>query len=182
MKQNMIRLILLVLIGLMTVNTVNAGILLEVTPVVNVVPPGGTAIFDVTVIKDDPASGDEDADLLEILNLSVVDMAENPISWTNSFTPNLFNIGKYPDNMTRTSTLKLVVPDPFTNAVELQIKGEGFYETGLGSGIPDTTESGRASFAIFPISVYPVPELSTTILTSAGLLGLVFVSRKYKGT
>src|SRR5450759_3308032 len=177
MKQNIIRLILLVLLGLMTVNTVNAGILLEVTPVVNVVPPGGTAIFDVTVVKDDPAPGDESNDTLEILNLSVVDMAENPISWTNTFTPNLFNIGKYPDNMTTTSTLKLVVPDPFTQAVELQIKGEGFYETDLGSGIPDI-EYGGASFAIFPISVYPVPELNTMILTSAGLLGLVFVSRK----
>jgi hypothetical protein len=180
MKQNIMRLILLVLIGLMTVNTVNAGILLEVTPVVNVVPPGGTAIFNVTVIKDDPAPGYEDYDSLEILNLSVVDLAENPISWTTIFTPNLFQMGPYPYDMTKTSTLKLVVPDPFTQAVELQIKGEGFYETGPGSGVPDTEYV--ASFDIFPISVYPVPELSTTILTSAGLLGLVFVSRKYKGT
>jgi len=181
MKQNIIRLILLVLIVLMTVNTVNAGILLDVTPVVNVVPPGGTAIFNVTVIKDDPAPGDESNDVLEIIDLSVVDMAENPISWTNTFTPNLFQMGPYPSDMTRTSTLKLVVPDPFTQAVELQIKGEVFYENGPGSGIPDT-EYGVASFAIFPISVYPVPELSSIMLTSAGLLGLVFVSRKYKGT
>jgi hypothetical protein len=89
-------------------------------------------------------------------------------------------MGPSPNNLTRTSILKLKAPDPFTEPVELIIQGYGFEENPVGSGIPNRPYN--TAFNIYPISVAPVPELSTTILTSAGLLGLVFVSRKYKGT
>jgi hypothetical protein len=173
MKQNIIRLILLFLIGIMTVNTVNAGFNVVVTPVENIVSPGGTARFSVEVVAIDTL------DTVEIIDLTVTDMDENPISWTTTFSPDLFPIGPYADpfQRTKTSTLEIVVPNPFTQKVNLLVKGEGFYETI--PGVPDNTFV--AEFAIFPISIAPVPELSTTILTSAGLLGIVLISRKYRG-
>ncbi len=159
----------------MTANTVNGGFNVVVTPVENTVYPGGTATFSVEVVAIDTL------DTVEIIDLSVTDMNENPISWTTTFSPDLFPIGPYNDPLqrTKTSTMEIVVPDPFTQRVNLLIKGEGFYETAPGSEVPDNTFV--AEFAIFPISVAPVPELSTTILTSVELLGIVFVSRKYKG-
>lgn len=173
MKQNSIKKILLVLLGLITVNAANAGFNLVVTPVDNIIAPGETARFSVEVVAIDTL------DTVEIINLTVTDMDENPISWTTTFSPDLFSIGPYsnPLQRTKTSTLEIVVPDTFTQPVNLLVKGEGFYE--ITPGEPDTTFV--AEFSIFPISVAPVPELGTTILTSAGLLGIVLMSRKYRG-
>jgi len=70
MKQNIIRLILFVLIGLMTANTVTTGFNLVVTPDVNTVPPGGTATFTVKVIAINTL------DTVEIVDLRVVDDSE----------------------------------------------------------------------------------------------------------
>jgi len=179
MKQNIIRLILFVLIGLMTANTVNAGFTLHVTPDENIVSPGGTAKFTVDVAM---ISG---VNAVEIVDLRVVDDSEldglgNPnhtISWKTNFTPDLFPIGPYPDE--KTSTLEIEVPNTFTTAVNFSVRGDGYYDDG--TGLP-WYDFGVAELFVYPISVAPVPELNTTILTSAGLLGLVFVSRKYKGT
>lgn len=177
MKQkNIIRLILPIFIGLLTINAVSAGFNVVVTPVNNVVQPGGIATFNVEVVAIDTLG------IEEIVDLSVTTDSEGliPTSWQTTFTPDLFPIGPYSDvsMRTRTSTLQIVAPDPFTSPVQLYVKGDGLVE--LVPGDPDSTIS--AELSIFPIAVAPVPELNTIILTSAGLLGLVLVSRRKKGT
>ncbi len=77
MKSNKVKFGLLLLVSLITINTASAnpGFNVVVTPISSVVNPGGTATYLVTVTAIDTLTVEE------FVDLSVIDLAGNPISW-----------------------------------------------------------------------------------------------------
>jgi uncharacterized membrane protein len=105
-----------------------------------------------------------------------IEEADKQPGWTYTFSPTDVSLSDPGD----IRTTKLTITVPLTAPTGI------YNHTVIATG---TDEMGRtiktwSDIETFEINtaIYPTPELSTIMLTSAGLLGLVFVSRKYKGT
>jgi|GEM_PF-2815937 len=177
MKSNKIKLSLLLLVSMITINTASAnpGFNVVVTPISSVVNPGGTATFSVTVTAIDTL------DIEEFVDLSVVDSGGNPISWTTTFSENSFKIGPYPSE--KTVTLEIIVP-PGTLAGEYlhKVKGDGFLPDPLDPTQPDRF-LGSVESSEFPImvSVTAIPEFTTIALPVISALGMMLLMSRRMG-
>lgn len=175
---NKIRIGLVLLLGLLTINTASAnpGFYVDVETVSSTVGPGGTATYIVTLTAMDSLTEDEFADL------SVIDLSGNPISWTTEFGDNLFLIG--PSSPEKTITLEVTVPEGTPEGeYKMKVLGEGYLPTTSDPPKPDRF-LGAMESSEFPITVTvtQIPEFPTIALPVISALGIVFLaSRKREG-
>jgi uncharacterized membrane protein len=156
---------------LLMANISSAAIELNVIPDNGiVVVQGGTVNYTATLNLT------EYQDYLPMDETFSINEADKQPGWTYTFSPTDVILNNAGDSM----TTKLTITVPLTAPTGI------YNHTVIATG---TDEMGRtiktwSDIETFEINtaIYPTPELSTIMLTSAGLLGLVFVSRKYKGT
>lgn len=162
-KNSIIKLVIIVtlLIAQSTLTSANPGITVDVTPLNPQVVPPGPANYSVTVTSSSTET--------ERVTLSIV----NPkAGWTYSFSENDFDLTPAgTSGATKTVALNITVPagNPFGDylhdirafAVVLGFEGqfdeETFFLNVLTTAVPPP----------------PVPEMSTFILTSVGIVGIV---------
>lgn len=171
MRSNKMKIGLVLLLSLLTINTASAnpGFNVDVETVSSTVGPGGTATYLVTLTAIDSLDVEEFADL----SVTVTDPDGNPVSWATTFSDNLFLIGPYPSE--KTVTLEVTVPEG-TPAGEYQLKvlGEGY--------LPDLDDLGVIESSDFPITVTvtQIPEFPTIALPVISALGIVFLASRRK--
>lgn len=181
MKSNKMKLSLLLLVSLLTINvaSANPGFNVDVTqPTPSPVNPGGTATYSLTITAMDTLDVEELAEL----SISVTDPHGNPVTWTPMFSENLFIIG--PNSPAKTVTLQVTVP-PGTQVGEylLTVKGNGYLPDGSNPPQPDRF-LGSIESSEFPltVSVTQIPEFPTIAMPLISALGIVFlVSRRKEG-
>ncbi|AKB36018.1 hypothetical protein MSSAC_1428 [Methanosarcina siciliae C2J] len=180
MRSNKMKIGLVLLLSLLTINTASAnpGFNVDVETTSSTVGPGGTVTYAVTLTAMTALDVEEFADL----SVTVTDPDGNPVSWTTTFSDNLFLIGPYPSE--KTVTLEVTVPEG-TPAGEYQIKilGEGYLPDFIDPTIPDEF-LGSIESSEFPITVTvtQIPEFPTIALPAISALGIVFLaSRKREG-
>ncbi|AKB28436.1 hypothetical protein MSSIT_1717 [Methanosarcina siciliae T4/M] len=176
MRSNKMKIGLVLLLSLLTINTASAnpGFNVDVETTSSTVGPGGTVTYAVTLTAMDSLTVDEFADL------SVIDSAGNPVSWTTEFGDNLFLIG--PGSPEKTVTLEVTVPEG-TPAGEYQMKvlGEGYLPDLYDPTIPDEF-LGSIESSDFPITVTvtQIPEFPTIAVPVISALGIVFLASRRK--
>lgn len=178
MRSNKMKIGLLLLVSLITINTASAnpGFYVDVKTGSSTVNPGGTATYVVTLTAMSTLTEDEFTDL------SVIDSHGDPISWTTRFSENLFLIG--PSSTEKTVTLEVNVP-PGTPVGDylLKVKGDGYLPDLEDPTKPDMF-LGSIESSEFPIivTVTEIPEFPTIALPLISALGIVLlVSRRKEG-
>jgi len=176
MRHNNIKIGLLLLVSLIAIGTASAnpGFNVVVTPTTDTVMPGETATYSVEVI---PITALTEA---EFVDLSVIDLDGNPISWDTRFSENLFIIGPHP--LGKTVTLEIDVPSGTPVGDYLQkVKGEGYLPDMFDPTVPDTF-LGVVESSDFPITVTvtDIPEFSTIAVPVVAVIGLLLLMRRKK--
>lgn len=180
MKSIKIKFGLLLLVSLITINiaSANPGFNVVVTPMTNMVTPGGTATFSLTLTAMDTLTVEEFADL------SVIDSSGNPIGWVTTFGNDNFLIGPYGTaNAEKTVSLAIDVPAGTTvGDYILKVKGDGYLpDYTVDPPIQDTL-LGSIESSEFPITVTvtAIPEFPTIAMPIISVLGLVFLISRRK--
>jgi hypothetical protein len=116
------------------------------------------------------------------LSVTVTDKEGKPVSWTTTFSDNLFLIGPYPSE--KTISLEVTVPEGIpAGEYQMKILGEGYLPDPFDSTIPDEF-LGSIESSDFPITVTvtQIPEFPTIALPVISALGIVFLaSRRREG-
>lgn len=177
MKLNVMKLGLLLLVSLITINTASAnpGYNVAVTPISSTVSPGGgTTTYSVTLSTMDTL------DIEEFAELSVIDLNGNPISWDTTFSENTFLIGPHP--VEKTVNLEVKVPEGTpVGEYHLKVKGDGYLPDFNDPNIPDKY-LGSMESSDFPItvSVTQIPEFPSVAVPVVAVLGLVAIIGRRK--
>ncbi len=176
MRQNKIKIFLLLFAGMITISTAgaNPGFNVVVSPIASTVMPGEIAKYSVTISAIDTLKEEE------FVDLSVVDLAGNQISWNTRFSENRFKIGPYPSE--KIVTLEIDVPAGTPVGEYLQkIKGEGYLPDLIDPTQPDTI-LGVIESSEFPItvSVTQIPEFPTMALPIVSALGIMLLMSRRK--
>ncbi len=167
-----LKLFLIFLAGIITINAASAGFEIGITSSANSVPPGGTAIFGLAI---DPLSTLTETEYVELL---LTDANDNPVNWDNRFSKNMFPVGPYPAG--DTANLEIDVPPGTPGGIYyLKIKGNGY--------LPDFNDPARpdlsfvAEDAVIPIYVdVQIPEFPTIAMPIISALGIVFLMSRRK--
>ena len=176
MKLNKMKLGLMLLVSLITINvaSANPGYYVAVTPISSTVNPGGTATYSVTLSTMDTLT------IAEFAELSVIDPNGNPVSWTTTFNENTFLIGPHPAE--KTVTLEVSVP-PGTPVGEyhMKVKGDGYLPDFDDPTIPDKY-LGSMESSDFPItvSVTSIPEFPSVAVPMVAILGIIAIIGRRK--
>jgi len=176
MRSNNMKIGLLLIVSLIAIGTASAnpGFNVVVTPTTDTVMPGETARYSVTVIAITTLTEEE------FVDLSVIDLFGNPISWDTRFSENLFTIGPYPSE--KTVTLEIDVPPGTPVGEYLQkVKGGGYLPDPLDPTQPDIF-LGEIESSEFPITVTvtEIPEFSTIAVPVVAVIGLLLLMRRKK--
>jgi uncharacterized membrane protein len=179
MKLNRLKLGLLLLVSLVTINIASAhpGFTIDVKPISSTVNTGGgTAIYSVTTTAIAGLSQDEFADL----SVTIVDPNGNPVNWDTTFSENSLVIG--PNSPETTVTMQVQVP-PGTSVGDylLTVNGNGYLPDPSDPTKPDTTWIVESSNFPLTVSVTSIPEFPTIALPVISVLGLVFMVSRRKG-
>ena len=151
---------------LLTVGTVAAGIVMDVTPIDPTISPGETATYKVNVsyFMNDPPT--------EHVILSI----DNPISgWTYTFDPNGYDIGT---DESRYSTLSITAPDTaplgtYTHTVNATASGEIII-------IPLPFPIAITEIVTENVETELIPEFSTIAVPVVAVIGLLLLMRRRK--
>ena len=164
-------LIIGILIVSLLTNIASAEVILTVTPVdAPFVVQGGTIDYRVTVTLTEPIS-DGSTWLDEVFSI-----LDERVGWTYDFNPGDVRLDNNADE-SRESILTITVPETAPiGTYDHTVGANGTTEFDESMGI----EGGMFTTTIVNTPVVPVPELSTTILTFGGLIGIVLISRRYK--
>lgn len=177
MRSNKIKIGLVLLLGLLTINTASAnpGFTVNVDPVSSTVGPGETATYSVDI----KAIEGLDVDEFAVLSISVTDPNGNPVIWTPIFSENSFIIG--PDSPEKTVALEVSVPSgtPLGEYI-LTVRGDGHFPDDSDPTTPDTSWSVESSEFPLTVSVTQIPEFPTIALPVISALGIVFLASRRK--
>ncbi|MCK4458401.1 MAG: PEF-CTERM sorting domain-containing protein [Methanosarcinales archaeon] len=169
MRSNNMKIGLILLVSLIAIGTASAnpGFNVVVTPTADTVMPGETATYSVTVIAIDTLTVEE------FVELSVIDLDDNPISWDTRFSENLFIIS--PHQPEKTVTLEIDVPPGTPVGDYLQkVRGDAY--------LPGMEWLGSIESSEFPITVTvtEIPEFSTIAVPVVAVIGLLLLMRRRK--
>lgn len=156
---------------LMLSNIVSAGVILTVTPVgPSFAVQGGTIEYQAIVTVEDTGLGSPWQE--EIFS---VDNADKQPGWNYNFNPGSVTVNDIAGE-SQSSILTMTIPsDAPTGTYSHTIIATGYDEVGQMIGIETEIDT-----YIVSTPVEPIPELNTGILMSAGMIGLVLISRRYK--
>ena len=144
-----------ILIAQITITSANPGIIVNVTPVNPQVVPPGNATYSVAVVSISTVT--------EMVNLSIV----NPKNgWAYSFSYNDFELLA---GETKNVELNITVPSGTSN-------GNYFHDVrgfAVVPGFVGVFDEETFFLDVLTTALPPVPEMSTFILTSAGIVGIV---------
>ncbi len=160
-----------ILVVSMLTNIASAGVILTVTPVgPSFAIQGGTIDYQATVTVEDTGLGSP----WEEEFFSINDADKQP-GWNYNFNPGSVMVYDNPGE-SQSSILTMSVPiDAPVGTYSHTVEATGYDEDGIALQIYTELDVWVVSTL-----VEPIPELNTAILTSAGMLGLILISRKYK--
>lgn len=159
-------------IGMLTIlllsNMSLAAVELKVTPVdVEAVSPGGSIDYEITVEVTE--------DLYSPWQEEIFSISDKQSGWNYNFNPESVtlynNIGE-----TKSSILTMTVP----NDAPIGLYSHTVVATGYDEFGKDINVETEVDTFVVNTPIEPIPELNTGILTSAGMIGLILILRKYK--